>query len=150
MKKMVFSLFKSKNWRETPQKFRFPLYSTNQKLFWPFLGIFQKYYIPFNFKFSYLGSLRFLKMRTLPLVQCVQRNLLIFWNWPPKNTPDQQKRVAFWKSQKVQNHSTLVDRACLVSLSGQAWAGFYTAKIIYFWLRLHLGPLFWLRLQLQP
>ena len=28
------------------------------------------------------------------------RNLQIFWNWPPKNIPDQQKRVAFRKSQK--------------------------------------------------
>ena len=27
-------------------------------------------------------------------------NLPIFWNWPSKNTPDQQKRVAFRKSQK--------------------------------------------------
>ena len=27
-------------------------------------------------------------------------NMLIFWNWPPKNVPDQQKRVAFQKPQK--------------------------------------------------
>ena len=27
-------------------------------------------------------------------------NMLIFWNWPPKNIPDPQKRVAFQKPQK--------------------------------------------------
>ena len=31
-----------------------------------------------------------------------------FGNWPPKNIPDQQKCVAFRKSQKVLNHSTLL------------------------------------------
>ena len=36
--------------------------------------------------------------------------MLIFFNWPPKNIPDQQKRVAFRKSQKVLNHSTLLGR----------------------------------------
>ena len=36
-------------------------------------------------------------MKTLPHAQ---QNLLIFWNWPPKNIPDQQKCVAFQKSQK--------------------------------------------------
>ena len=29
-----------------------------------------------------------------------QQNLPIFWNWPPKNIADQQKHVAFRKSQK--------------------------------------------------
>ena len=39
----------------------------------------------------------FLKMKTLPRAR---PNLQIFWNWPPKNIPDKQKRVAFRKSQK--------------------------------------------------
>ena len=46
----------------------------------------------------------------MPRVQSkrARRNLPIFWNLPPKNITDQQKRVAFQKSQKVLNHSTLL------------------------------------------
>ena len=38
----------------------------------------------------------------------IWQNLPIFWNWPPKNISDQQKRVAFQKLQKVLNHSALL------------------------------------------
>ena len=34
--------------------------------------------------------------------------LPIFWNWVPKNVPDQQKCVGFQNSKKVLNHSTLL------------------------------------------
>ena len=37
------------------------------------------------------------------------RNLPIFLNWPPKNIPDQKKRI-FQKLQKVLSHSTLLKR----------------------------------------
>ena len=36
------------------------------------------------------------------------RKLTIFWNWTPKNIPDQQKCVGFQNSKKVLNHSTLL------------------------------------------
>ena len=49
-------------------------------------------------------------MKTLPHVRRARRNSPIFFNWPPKNIPDQQKRVAFRKSQKVLNHSILLGR----------------------------------------
>ena len=41
-------------------------------------------------------------MKTLPSMRCVRsrQNSQIFWNWPPKNIPDQQKPVAFQKSLK--------------------------------------------------
>ena len=34
--------------------------------------------------------------------------LPIFWNWVPKNVPDQQKCVGFQNSKKVLNYSTLL------------------------------------------
>ena len=36
-----------------------------------------------------------------------QPKLQIFFNWVPKNIPDQQKCVGFQKSKKLLNHSTL-------------------------------------------
>ena len=46
-------------------------------------------------------------MKTLPRVRraVVRPKLLFFWNWTPKNIPDQQKHVGFQKSKKVRNHS---------------------------------------------
>ena len=41
----------------------------------------------------------------------------IFWNWVPKNIPDQQKCVGFQKSKKVLNHSTLPNIPILFSFS---------------------------------
>ena len=53
-----------------------------------------------NFK----GPSDFLKIKTLP---CTRKNSPIFWNSLCKIIPDQHKRVAFRKLQKVLNHSTL-------------------------------------------
>ena len=49
-------------------------------------------------------------MKTVPRARPI---LLIFQNRAPKNVPDRQKCVAFRKSQKVPNHSTL--RSSLLS-----------------------------------
>ena len=94
-------------------------YFLDQKPLWPFLGIKKKNLTTFNFKLLAIvlscirkGSANFhikifiikapaiKKIKTLQCVQCARRNLPIFGNWPPKNIPDQQKHVAFQKSQK--------------------------------------------------
>ena len=61
-------------------------------------------------KYSYLRSPQFFENENF--AACATRARAAefddFFNWPPKNIPDQHKRVAFQKSLKVLNHSTLL------------------------------------------
>ena len=128
---MFFSLFNSKIWRDT-SKTIFLLFSH----FCPLLENKNKYLKKFNLKYYFwplfliytykggfykftkinfiLRSLNFLKMKTLPHMGW---NLHIVWNLPSNNIIYRQKRVAFWKSQKVLNHSTLQERIFHAGLS---------------------------------
>ena len=63
--------------------------------------------------------------------------LLIFWNWVPKNIPDQQKCVGFQKSKKVLNHSTLPNIPILFSLFSSSFFSEYILKRLYLYLWLH-------------
>ena len=79
----VFSLFKSKNIRETWRKVSANFQKNASVIFW-------------KWKLCRLCSAR------------MQPKLSIFLIRPPKNIPDQQKCVGFHKLKKVLNHSTLL------------------------------------------
>ena len=74
------------------------------------------------------GPCDFLKIKILPRSR---PKLPIFWNWIPKNIPDQLKCVGFQKSKGVLNHSTLLGKMFQI-VKGPQFQNFTLKCCFYF------------------